>query len=96
MTVNNVSDEINKLLEEEKPEKVLVVVLTDCEENSSQMFSIQDVRQLITEKTLVGWEFVYIGANQDTWSVANSMGIASANAISYTCSVVRTPSLRMN
>jgi uncharacterized protein YegL len=83
MTINNVTDEINKLPEEEKPEKILVVILTDGEENSSQMFAIQDVRQLITEKTLAGWEFVYIGANQDTWNVAASMGIGGSNSISY-------------
>lgn len=86
MTINNVSDELNVLSEEEKPEKVLVVILTDGEENSSQMFSIEQVRQLITEKTLANWEFVYIGANQDTWSVANSMGIAASNSISYVSS----------
>lgn len=92
MTINNVSDELNALSEEERPEKKLIVILTDGEENSSQMFTIENVRELITQKTLDNWEFIYIGANQDTWSVANSIGIASTNAIGYVSSGKNTKS----
>lgn len=86
MTVNNINDELSNLKEEEKPEKILVVILTDGEENASQMFTIEQVRELITQKTIENWEFVYIGANQDTWNVANSLGISGANSISYVSS----------
>lgn len=86
MTVNNLSDDLSNVPESERPERILVVILTDGEENSSKMYDITQVRDLIAEKTVQNWEFVYIGANQDTWSVSQSMGIGGANSISYVSS----------
>lgn len=83
-TIDEVGAELSALPEDQRPEKVLVVILTDGEENASHTYTTERVREMITHQQQVyNWEFNYIGANQDTWSVANSIGIAAANAISY-------------
>jgi hypothetical protein len=54
--------------------KVLTVVQTDGMENSSSKFNNAQIAELIRQKESAGWVFVYLGANQDAWSVASSMG----------------------
>ena len=57
-----------------KGDRVMVVVLTDGLENSSETSS-EELRELIVERERDGWEFVYLGANHDTWAATESIGI---------------------
>lgn len=63
--------------------KVLFVIITDGAENSSKEFNLEKVKKLIQEQTKVGWEFLFLGANIDAISVANSVGIDSSKAVTY-------------
>ncbi len=85
--VTDVGIELNLLTEDERPEKVLVVILTDGEENASRKFTSEQVKELVKHQTDVyKWEFVYIGANQDVWAVGNTLGISASNITSYVSS----------
>lgn len=63
--------------------KVLFVIITDGEENSSEEFNLNKVKNLIQEQTKAGWEFLFLGANIDAISVANSVGISAEKAVTY-------------
>lgn len=63
--------------------KVLFVIITDGEENSSKEFNLEKVKKLIQEQTKAGWEFLFLGANIDAISVAESVGIDSSKAVTY-------------
>lgn len=54
---------------------VMVTVITDGEENSSQEYSASTVKALVDELRLKGWTFTYLGANQDVEAVANDLNI---------------------
>ena len=41
---------------------------------------------LIKEKEASGWAFIYLGANQDAWEVAGSIGIGKQYSASYDAS----------
>lgn len=56
-------------------EAVLVTVITDGYENASCEYSLADIRALVERLDEAGWMFAYIGANQDSAAVGNSMGI---------------------
>jgi hypothetical protein len=61
---------------ERKIDNVLVVVLTDGLENSSTRFNASQIKELTTEmKEKHKWAFMYLGANQDSFSVAQGIGI---------------------
>lgn len=60
-----------------------VIILTDGIENSSHKFSKAHIKDLIEIKTKEGWQFVYLGANQDAFAEAGSMGIAPACTMNY-------------
>lgn len=83
-TIDEVGAELSALPEEEHPEKVLVVILTDGLENSSKTFDRKSVQEKIKLQTeTYKWEFIYIGANQDSWSVGEGLGIKGTNTINY-------------
>lgn len=58
-----------------KSDRVMIVVLTDGLENASET-TTEELRNLILEQEKHGWEFVYLGANQDTWSATEGLGIS--------------------
>lgn len=71
-----------KVLEKEakKDEALIVAIMTDGEENASQEFTQDDMRAMI--KRLEGkgnWTFVYLGANQDSYAIAEKYGISRGN-----------------
>lgn len=66
-----------------KNRNVICVIITDGQENSSHEFSKEAINSLIKEKTKAGWTFVYLGANQDAWSVGMSLGLAKGNIKNY-------------
>ncbi len=55
--------------------RAMLVILTDGLENSSRASS-RKVRKLIHEREKLGWEFIYLGANQDSWAESQRIGIA--------------------
>jgi len=66
------SDEVNA------QGKMLLLVYTDGEENSSREHTADSVKKLVQAKTADGWEFIYLGANQDAWQVGGSIGITAS------------------
>lgn len=59
-----------------KSRKVIVVIMTDGQENASRELNRQTLREMIERKTAQGWTFIYMGANQDAFTEAGSIGIA--------------------
>jgi uncharacterized protein YegL len=72
---------------EDKPygtDRVLVIVMTDGEENSSRRFSKQQVTGDIKLREEAGnWTFVYLGADQDAWAASQGLGFAAGNVAAY-------------
>lgn len=78
LTVTTVKDEIKKA--DEKPDKVLVVILTDGMENASQEYETNSIKSLLEAQQAAGWEFTFIGANQDAILTARGIGLTNAAA----------------
>lgn len=63
-------------------ERTLCLIITDGEENSSQKHSLEDVKKLVSLKREQGWEFVFMGANIDSYAVGASYNIGTT--VNYT------------
>ena len=62
--------------EDQRPGRVIFVIGTDGEENSSHEFTKQQIADMIThQRDKYGWDFVFIGADIDAFAEAGGMGI---------------------
>lgn len=79
-----VGADLDKLDENEKPERVLFVTITDGEENSSHEFTNEKLTEMIKEQEeKYSWNFTYIGANQDAFGVAAQYGMRGGSSMNY-------------
>lgn len=83
-TINQSGKRLADLKEEDRPEKVIFVIVTDGQENASKEFSHARINEMIaTQRDTYKWEFVFLGANQDAISTATAVGIKAANAMTF-------------
>lgn len=61
----------------------MLIILTDGEENSSRTYTKAHIKDLMEQKQKDGWKVIYLGANQDAFAEAGSIGIAPANAMNF-------------
>lgn len=77
--------------EHERPERVLFVTQTDGLENASRHFTMDQVRQKIEhQRNVYHWEFVFLGANQDSILTARNLGMSAAATMTYAANHVGT------
>jgi uncharacterized protein YegL len=83
-TIHKIGNAQKHTAEDYRAEKVMFVIITDGEENSSREYSAEKVRvQIERQKTKYGWEFIFLGANIDAVQTAGRFGIAPDRAIDY-------------
>ena len=74
-------DEIGKVLnnmpENQRPEKNLIVIMTDGEENSSREYQPSKVREMIKhQEDKYNWTFLYIGTDISNTNDADRVGVS--------------------
>lgn len=90
-TINEAGNELRSLPDALRPGKVLVVIMTDGQENSSCEFNRRQVMELVKrQEDEYKWNFIYVGANVDGFAEAGAIGIRSSNALNYTADSVGT------
>jgi len=83
-TITDVGKRLSNTSEESKPEKVIMVILTDGQENSSREYRLSGIKDMIThQKEKYLWEFMFLGANQDAFEEAAMLGIDKGSTISF-------------
>ena len=70
-----------EFMEKEKAEKVIFVITTDGYENASRKYTKEQIKEMI--KGHSNWEFMYVGADIDSYSEAESIGIERKNVANY-------------
>ena len=68
----------------ERPGHTLFVINTDGLENASQEYTRERIREMVREEEKYGWEFLFLGANIDSYAEAHGLGIRAE----LTCNVV--------
>lgn len=74
--------------EDQRPQKVIFVILTDGIENASQEFRGEAGRAKVFEmigrqRDVYQWDFVFLGANQDAIKVAAEINISAGSSMTY-------------
>ena len=82
--ITETGDKLSSMKEEDRPEKVLFVIITDGMENSSKNYNISQIKEMIKhQEEKYSWKFIFLGANIDAVSVGSSMGIKSDSSMTY-------------
>lgn len=83
-------DAIGRAIKECKTAMIpTIIILTDGLENSSHKYTKEHIKDLIEQRQKDGWQFVYLGANQDAFAEAGAMGIAPGCTMNF--DTARTP-----
>ncbi|MCD5310452.1 vWA domain-containing protein [Kineosporia babensis] len=86
-TITEFGEELAALPEDQRPGNVVLVVQTDGHENSSQEWTHEQVLASITRQSdEYGWNFVFLGANQDAIDAGGRLGFKAEASITYAAS----------
>jgi len=70
------------LSEDDRPEHVLFLVMTDGHENASRVYSREQIKAMVEhQQDVYKWTFTFIGAGIDAFAGAGSVGIPLANSV---------------
>lgn len=82
--INDVGTRLSAMREPDRPGKVVIVIITDGAENASKHFARETIAAMVThQREVYGWEFVFLGANQDALFTGASIGVPSHASLSY-------------
>lgn len=83
-TIHKIGNVQKHTAEAYRADKVMFVIITDGEENSSREYSLRQVKKLIeSQRDKYGWEFVFLGANIDAVTTASRFGIGANRAQNF-------------
>ena len=83
-TITKVRNTGYRLPEEERPEKVIVVITTDGFENASEKFSYAQIRHMTEDmQKHYNWEFIFLGANMDAVAEGARFGIRKDRSVTF-------------
>lgn len=75
---------LKALPEVHRPGKVMVVVVTDGEENSSLTYTKEDIKALLAKQQEVySWDYVFLGANIDAVAVGAMYGFQEDKSMQF-------------
>jgi hypothetical protein len=82
--VSEAGSKLASLAEDNRPGSVIVAIMTDGLENASSEWTHPAIKALVEQQTgQWGWQFLYMGADQDAIEVGRNIGVAAANSITY-------------
>ncbi len=69
-------------LKDGRPDQVVVMIITDGQENASREYRREQIQQMIREyETTRGWKFLYLGADVDAFAEAGGLGMSAGFAL---------------
>jgi uncharacterized protein YegL len=86
-TIDDIGARLSRTPEPERPGKVILAILTDGEENSSEVYTPEKVEAMLRhQQEKYQWEVVFLAANQDAIMAAKKLAIPSENAFNFCAS----------
>ncbi len=78
--INDLRAGLGGLPEALRPKKIVMVIVTDGQENASREFTGAQVRKMIADAKEAGWQFVFLSADESAISDSASLNIDASNA----------------
>lgn len=82
--ITNLKAKFKAMPKEDRPDNVIVIVVTDGGENASREFSGAQVKELVKKSRKKNdWQFVFLGANQDAVTTGGNLGFARGASMTF-------------
>jgi uncharacterized protein YegL len=82
--ISQIGAKLHNTPEHERPGKVIFFIITDGEENASVEYTHDMIKEMVErQKNVYNWEFIFMGANIDSFSVGEKLGIAANRRFDY-------------
>lgn len=86
-TITTVGQRLAETTESKRPEHVIVVVLSDGQENHSREYTRAKIKEMVTHQTdKYAWTFTFLGCNQDALLTGGDLGYLRSNSLSFMAS----------
>ena len=83
-TINSVGGRLSSLDEKDRPKKVIFLITTDGFENASKEFTSDVIKEMVKlQEEKYSWEFIFTGANIDSFASGAAMGYAAVNTANF-------------
>lgn len=84
VTMTTVGQKLAAMPETDRPSKVIFLIITDGEENSSTKYTLDQIQSMVAhQREKYSWEFVFMGANIDAISAGTSLSVSASNTLNY-------------
>jgi len=81
-TINTIKSR-HKLNKKDRPDKVLVCIITDGQNNASKEYDAESIKSLIKNRENKNWSFVFLAADQDAMTAGSTFGVNIGNSFNY-------------
>jgi uncharacterized protein YegL len=85
-TIGHVKSRLDGLDATRRPGHVLFAVITDGMENDSREWSRLQVMDSVKARATEGWDFTFLGANQDAIQEGGNIGVSADASLTYEAS----------
>lgn len=82
-SIHNYMATYDKAKKSDRPDKVLVIIVTDGEENSSKEYDSTKVNELITDRKKNNWQFMFLCATEDAFKTGAKLGVSAGNTFQF-------------
>jgi len=82
--IQKTGERLARIPESDRPARVVFVIITDGAENASKEYTSEQIKEIIQHQSKTyNWQFVYLGANQDSFASASQIGILASSTQDY-------------
>ena len=82
--INDLEKSLSDITEAERPSRVVMVLITDGQENASREFRKDQIEKMIKEKQeKAAWQFVFLSADLDAIGDALASGVRAASTLAH-------------
>jgi len=82
------NEELSESKKKDRP-SVILVLLTDGEENASHTFNNEGIKKMVKKCEDANWGFMFLGANVDAFATGGAMGFNMNNTMQFSVGNIR-------
>ena len=87
LTVHDTENRIESMEARDRPDLVIVAILTDGQENASREYNNKLIAEMIShQQEMHNWRFIFLAANQDAFATARTLSIDPRRTKSFEAS----------